>query len=331
MTGASIPYQLRPNKFIDRQLFIELLSRIVVPRGPERYIYVSMGGPHLVDHHTVYNEFGIDAQYCFDQDERVVARQRFNRPTRKTICEKISASELPARLDGLFQKFRGKKNLVVWLDYTGVNRGDQFQEAVEVLRRLRHGDVFRITLNANPSTLCSGDEWKNKNLTGPGECRAKKLSDQLGSYFPAGITKISEHEVLGVLINSFGLAASAAEMLTAGVRFRPALTTAYRDGQQMLTITCVAEDTRANDADLIRPLNRWKFVSKNWSDCHRIKAPFFSAREQSRIEGSLHQGPKKLLRALAFLPDEDETKSLEALLSFKKFHRFHPYFRNVEK
>ncbi len=44
MNGAEIPYQLRPSKFIDRQIFMELLSRLIQVRGPENYIYISMGG-----------------------------------------------------------------------------------------------------------------------------------------------------------------------------------------------------------------------------------------------------------------------------------------------
>ena len=81
MSGDEIPYQLRPNKFIDRQMFLELLSRLVMPRGPENYVYVSMGGRHLVDHYAIYNKLGIQALFSFDFDRNEVARQKFNRPT----------------------------------------------------------------------------------------------------------------------------------------------------------------------------------------------------------------------------------------------------------
>lgn len=126
MSGQEIPYQLRPNKFIDRQLFIELLVRLIVPRGPEKYIYVSMGGRHLIDHHAVYNQLGIKAQYSFDRDANEVKRQQFNRPTGNTVCAELSSADLPLKLDEILRAFPSKRNLIVWLDYTGAERRTQF-------------------------------------------------------------------------------------------------------------------------------------------------------------------------------------------------------------
>jgi hypothetical protein len=176
MSGED-PYQLRPNKFIDRQMFIELLSRLIVPRGIEKYIYVSMGGRHLVDHYAVYNRLGIDAQFSFDMNGNEVARQRLNRPTGATVCVEMNSAALPSQIDAILQRFPSKRNLIVWLDYTSADRRTQLQEAVQTLVRLRHGDIFRITLNADARTLAAANEWKEKGAEGPGEYRAEKLRE----------------------------------------------------------------------------------------------------------------------------------------------------------
>src|ERR1700726_250370 len=198
MNGQDIPYQLRPNKFIDRQMFIELLSRLIVPRGPEKYIYVSMGGRHLIDHHAIYDKLGVEALLSFDMSANEVARQKFNRPTGNTICIAMNSADLPSEIDTILRRFPGKRNLVVWLDYTSADRRAQFQEAVQTLVRLKHGDVFRITLNANPQTLLGGNEWRGSGAVGPAEYRAERLRAQIPEFLATDVIAISETALPGV-------------------------------------------------------------------------------------------------------------------------------------
>ena len=105
MSGDDIPYQLRPNKFIDRQMFLELLSRLVAGRSPENYVYISMGGRHLVDHHAIYGKLGIRVLFSFDMNANEVARQNFNRPTGDTVCVEMHSANLPSEIDTIFQRF----------------------------------------------------------------------------------------------------------------------------------------------------------------------------------------------------------------------------------
>ena len=47
--GSSLPYRLRPNKAVDRELFLSLLMRLAPALSLEKYHYVGLGGPFLED------------------------------------------------------------------------------------------------------------------------------------------------------------------------------------------------------------------------------------------------------------------------------------------
>lgn len=331
MSGSDVPYQLRPSKFIDRHIFVELLGRLVHARGPEAYIYISMGGKHLVDHYAVYKDLGIKAQFCFDNDRNLVARQMFNRPTDMTICAIMESANLPSKLDEIARKFPRKSNFIIWLDYTECDQKTQLQEAEETLVRLTHGDIFRITMNADLRNLKNG---------GPGASpdeRAKKRADTLrsrlgGANIPTTITAIDDDplSLAKVLAQCIALAASKAKLRAPNLNFIPVLTTSYADGQRMLTVTCVVSEQGRAEAFPNLNFKRWVFAGKTWEDIQDISVPVLSAKERFRLDVNLKKSSKKMLSALKFKPAENEEQSLVELASYKKFQRFYPAFRHVD-
>jgi hypothetical protein len=326
MSGADIPYQLRPNKFIDRQLFVELLARALIPRGSDRYIYLSMGGNHLIDHYAIYNSLGIQAQFSFDLNPNAVARQKFNRPTDATICETMNSADLPSRMDEIAARFPRKKNLIVWLDYTTTDRKTQLQEVVQTLLRLRHGDIFRVTLNAQAP---ASDKWKNAGFNSPGHARADLLRQELETFMPTDVALIGEDEFASVLARCVELAVKTAEAQRPDIIFRPALLTSYKDGVRMLTVTCTASDPNQTQLFPTELFWKWKFACKGWKDINYIFAPLLSSRERHKLDSNIKRGPARMLRALRFLPAADQVRSVAAIQSYRTFHRYYPTFRHV--
>jgi hypothetical protein len=329
MSGSDIPYQLRPSKFIDRQIFVELLGRLLHSRGPENYIYVSMGGRHLVDHYSVYKDLGIKAQFSFDNNENLVARQTFNRPTDTTICATMDSANLPSKLDEIAGKFPSKRNFIIWMDYTTTDHKAQLQEAEEVMVRLKHGDVFRVTMNADLKCLKAGSGT-------PAE-RAKKRADTLrsrigGANVPTPITVIDDAplSLAKVLAQCIALAASKAKLRQPDLNFIPVLTTSYADGLRMVTVTCAVSEAGHPETFPNSNFRRWAFARKNWEDIQDISVPVLSAKERFRLDANLKKSGKKMLSALRFLPAEDEEQSLIELASYKRFQRFYPAFRHVD-
>src|SRR5207245_1158245 len=133
--------------------------------------------------------------------------------------------------------FPSKKNLIVWLDYTSADRRAQFQEAVQTLIRLRHGDIFRITLNASLQTV-GGSDWRGSGAAGPAEYRAERLREQIPEFLPTDVTAILDNDLPSVLARCLELATETAQALKPNLRFKPVLITSYRDGTRMLTATC---------------------------------------------------------------------------------------------
>jgi hypothetical protein len=330
MSGDDIPYQLRPNKFIDRQMFLELLSRLIAGPAPENYVYISMGGRHLVDHHAIYDRFGIKALFSFDKDPNEVARQKFNRPTGETVCVAMHSGSLPSEIDKIFERFPSKRNIIAWLDYTSADRRAQFQEAIQTLIRLKHGDIFRITLNADVRSLGRDNEWMNKGYNDPGSYRADRLRAQIPEYLATEVTSISDTDFPNILARCFGLATDAAQVQQPKLRFSPVLITSYRDGTRMLTVTCAVSDTDATDKFPPASFRYWKFACRSWNDLQTIYAPVLSLKEKYRLDTNLHRGKKRMLAVMKFLGDTDQATSQEAVESYRRFHRYYPTFRHVE-
>jgi hypothetical protein len=331
MSGGQIPYQLRANKFIDRQLFVELLGRVLPKVGNEKYLYISMGGKHLVDHRVVYRQLGISNLFSFDRDGEIVDRQKFNKPTNDALCEEMSSGSLPARIDELLVAFDGVTNLVVWLDFTDPHaRRTQLQELIQVLGKLQPDDILRITLNANIRTLDeTPDSWRMEGYRKVQEYRLDRLKKQLSDLVPTDLSAIEADEFPLALTRCVGLAVSKAESQSEDVRFVPELVTTYKDGQRMLTVTIRA--VSAEDmSEAHKDLKNWKFKASNWSDMTNIEAPDLSSKERLKIDQYLHKPPSYILDRLKFLPAKNRKSSLKVIRSYKLLHRYYPEFRHIE-
>jgi hypothetical protein len=61
-----------------------------------------------------------------------------------------------------------------------------------------------------------------------------------------------------------------------------------------------------------------------------IYAPVLSSQEQYRLDANIHRGAKRMLESLKFLPGDDKVASLEALESYRLFHRYYLAFRHID-
>ncbi len=326
--GSEIPYQLRPNKFIDRMLFLDFMQRITSIRGTKGYAYISMGGKHLTDQHLVYRKTGISKLFSFDFDAETVKRQRCNLPIDTAICEQMNSSEIPGSLDLILSLFEGSTNFICWLDYTVPGeRHRQLEEFKSVLKNALPGDVVRISMNANARTLEKNpSEWKEEGFATPGLFRAKKLQDQLGGFFPSSIKTISETDLPAALLEAVRLVCDQANAEMKKCSYWLCLATTYQDGQKMFTATIFA-----TEAGTVPPagISNWEFYPDSDDDFVSIAAPILSVREKHMIDQYISEDSASILDKIEFQPT-DKKDHAAAIESYKILHRFYPEFQHVE-
>lgn len=321
MSGRGLPYRLRPNKYVDREMFAEFVSVLVSGARRETYVYVSMGGNHLSDHVAIYRRSGIKNLYAFDIEQEVVARQKFNAPFDGVCCEAHPSGELPARLEEILNDFSAQ-NVIVWLDYTEAKRFEQLQEVQALSSKLVNGDVIRVTINADFANLdnlefqLSAREKELPKL----EKQAALLKKDLGIYSLPEVQQIDFDEMPIALTKSVRravvLGCQSAHTNTSPI---PVMLTQYQDTSRMVTVTVLMSDTQ----DPPFALDAWGYAPTDWGDIEKIFAPDLSPRERYALDKLMHKQPEEINESLGFPIRRD------AIAAYMKFHRFYPSFQSV--
>lgn len=313
-TGSSVPYKLRPNKAVDRELFLSLLTRLAPALALEGHHYIGLGGSFLEDFRLVHARLGIDRMTSVEAEEEVHKRQIFNRPIASVACVHSSLEDY---LDG--HDF--DRPAIVWFDYTAPKPVEQIGRFARTVGEVNFNSILRVTLNAQPSAL--GDP--NPKLSGEAlwAWRLDKFKDRLGSLCPTDITAEGmEKKTYGAsILRALFLAVEKEVLSHADRKVVWALSTHYADGQPMVTATLVV--CAANN-EMIEPLVKgWKFYSPP-NEPLRIDLPALSTLERLTMESNDDPRAK-----LGFeLPESGLGE--DPVEVFKKFYRIYPHFSRVE-
>jgi hypothetical protein len=342
MSGSSVAYHLRVNKYIDRRLFIETLGLVGRCYPVSQFAYISMGGGYLEDFRVLHQAFGIRAMLSFDMDDWVIGRQLVNRPYGFIRCEKARSEEVIDRFDEERAKLVGTEgNVIVWLDYTEANRRyEQLTELQALTGKLVPGDVFRITLNAQRSAFGSNDQYlmakkigKTEYLTAA-EWWLEKLADQLQDYLPQGRNNSesmdSEAEFAVTLAQAVKRAALNGLNSRPELVIEPLLTVRYADGRhQMLTLTALVlrEDKRKEFRERAG-WSEWQYKpGEEWDACVHLGVPHLSPRERQLIHEVMNaEGQMSPAELLAFRLDEREDRHAEMVKQYWTHYRRYPTF-----
>lgn len=313
--GSSLPYRLRPNKAVDRELFLSLLLRLAPKLGLEKYHYVGLGGPFLEDFRMIHGRLGIAKMTCIETEEQVHKRQLFNRPVASIEC--INKS-----LEDYLDETDFDTPVVIWFDFTdpkGITT--QVERFARTVGTVPIGSVLRVTLNANPGALGRPDG--NLSEVELMEWRLKAFQRRLGALFPSGLTSD------GMKQKSFGISLLQALKLAVGSEVLSyqdrqvvwALATHYADGQPMVTaalVVCEREDKSMEEL-----VKGWEFYATADAP-HRLALPSLSTLERLTMESDADAKAKMGFE----LPESDmEENPFEV---FKKFYRIYPHFSRVE-
>lgn len=313
--GSSLPYRLRPNKAVDRELFLSLLMRLAPKLALEKYHYVGLGGPFLEDFRLIHGRLGIAKMTCIETEEQVHKRQLFNRPIASIECVHKS-------LEDYLDETNLDSPAIIWFDYTEPKSiTSQIERFARTIGTVPIGSVLRITLNANPSSLGRPDG--NLSEAELMEWRLQAFQRRLGALFPNGLIAAGmKQENFGKsLLHALKLAVEKEVLSFRDRRIVWALATHYADGQAMVTaalVVCQNDDKTTEEV-----VKAWEFYTTTDAP-HRIDLPTLSTLERLTMESNAE--------AQATMGFELPTSNMgeNPFEVFKKFYRIYPHFSRVE-
>lgn len=327
--GSSLPYRLRPNKAVDRELFLSLLTRLAPKLSLERYHYVGLGGPFLEDFRLVHARLGIAKMTCVETEEQIHKRQIFNRPIACVEC-------VHTTLENFLDETDLEAPAIIWFDYTepkGITA--QMERFARTIGTVAIGSVLRVTLNANPASLGTPDP-KDLSVEVDGEAsedratkptiqdwRLARFKERLGALFPSGLGAD------GMTFKAYGpslLRALKLAVENEALSFRDrriiwAFATHYADGQAMVTAALIVAPS--DDGEIEELVKSWEFFTTIDAP-HRLDLPALSTLERLTMESN-DDAKSKLGFAL---PTSD--MGADPFEVFKKFYRIYPHFSRVE-
>lgn len=312
-------YHLRPNKNIDRNLFIQTLIGLSRLYPIPEYQYTGFGSYLFDDFRLLHDNLNISKMISLENDSTEYERAIFNLPYNCIDVKNIGSTEY---LADLF--IEDESHNIFWLDYVSpADLGIQLADYATLIRNLNNGDIVRITLNANPASLgtCDNpDELHTKRL----EMLKNRVPD---TYLPTSvlpenmITQQYPMVLLGILKNV------TIQNLTDQPPYKPyfmlpLFSSIYADGQQMLTFTGIILNSHEKEDEIKNVLKNYPHNTFSWDrPCH-IEIPSLSVREITEINKLLPNATarQQLIDQFPFIFSEKQGQAVDSYISFYKFY-----------
>lgn len=341
MSGSSLAYQLRPNKAVDRELFLSLLTRLAPYLRLEKYHYIGLGGPFLEDFRLLHSRIGIGRKQrgrtvgkltCVESKADVHKRQRFNRPVASIKC-------VHSTIERFLDTTIIKTPTIIWFDYTKAAAA-HIHRFASTVGKVPIGSILRVTLNASPgegqdeeppgkslSVQVDGEVSSDRAVRPTKtEWRLQRFKERLGTLVPSGIDadSMTIDKYGPTLLHVLRLAVEREALSFSDRRIVWALATHYADDQPMVTAALVV--VSPEDMVTEKVVEGWEFHSMP-DKPHRIELPALSSLERLTMESN-NNARKKLGFDLA---NVIESKlGVDPVDVFKKFYRLYPHFSRVE-
>jgi len=331
-----VPYQLRPNKAIDRLLLIDTLRLLAQYHGSPPEAYVGLGGPFLEDFRLLAHEFPSMRLVCVERDGETHKRQLFHRCSSKLECVKMSFAEyLPEQLPTEYP-------IALWADYTKLERSC-LSELADIVRRVVPSSLVRVTV---PTETPIYDELELGRFTSaPPPDKAAEFGEFRERFY-------REHEVDGVafarewsdwhafsrrrfpLLVSRMVGAVCQHACNAPKAFLPVHNLLYSDGTRMLSKTGIIlmEDD-------IKPFTEFfsehfEYAAFDDETIETIDVPVLTTKERLTLDHVLpteDMTGETCLERLGYLIEGDgsRSESLERMMHYEKYYRYYPHFGKI--
>ncbi len=317
--GSQPFYHLRPNKYVDRQIFAEVLKSLSRNVEIQDYTYIGMGSFMFDDFKLLHNTLGIGKMISLEVDPLMHKRASFNKPLKCIKLIQQSTTDYIANMEP------GNNKHIVWLDYTDPSEiGAQFDDFCRLICTLNEYDIIRITLNANPTSLGKPPS-EEENLW---EYRLDTLRQRLGDFVPTSVVpnNLVKKKYPLVLLSCLKKA-YLKTIVGKERRFLPLYSTVYDDNTQMLTLTGVVVMCEENGEVFKQNKELRKYCSFEWDNPLNIFMPELTPKEIIHINNEL---PIKAEGKLISKKYEFVFKNNPDMLrSYLRFYKEYPNFHSV--
>lgn len=325
-------YHLRPNKIIDRHLFIRTLLGLNKVINFPTYTYTGFGSYLFDDFKLVHDLLNISSMKSIEKDPDVYKRAKFNKPYDCIEIQQTTSSDYIGDLE-----ISDDDHNIIWLDYASPKElGNQLEDFSTLLQKLNARDIVRITLNANPSSL----GYKGYSPDNIQKLRADELGKRVGEYYkgsfsPDTVTGAQYPITLLKILKYISLDVLKESVYNTNFFF-PIFSTIYADGQQMLTYTGIILDSHDDEKEIQNALKTAPYdINKPENPC-RISIPELSAYEIMELNKLLPTSATldTILTKYNFIfkvdeDDRENTQTKERIESYLSYYKFYPNFHHV--
>ena len=342
VTGATIPYQLRPHKAIERNLFIKILKLLDASSivDIKEYRYVGFGAAFLEDFKLLHLEVNIVDMECIETDFCAYSRQEFNKPFSFLKIHNLKSTEY------ISTDYKQDKNQIIWLDYATPKELKQQLIDIELLtEKVNSLDILKFTFNAELRSLPISTSAKKKNkddgmvdysqvLNGLSEDSTFQL------YIPDNIKirDLTSIEGISSIIRAMAVRAINRGLSKAGsnMNFYHIASFSYADGQEMTTMTgIVATETEFEQILEESKLLSWEFyqggpVVGEFINASEISVPAMTVSERIEIDRKFPiSDAESLAKSISFFYGTTDDENLQLLDGYRKFYKYLPYYTKV--
>jgi hypothetical protein len=323
-------YHLRPNKAVDRLLWLNVLDALSSEER-KNSTYYSLSGPFLEDLHIVHLIYPEIKLVAIEQDLDTHLRQKFHQFSRVVELrhQKLGnfVSDFPSEEDS-------ETRDILWLDFTDF-QPKNFTEFCSIIGQAKFGTIVRVTLPAKP-------DLDNQTIKKLGEVTGiNDVLDRLKDSFKEKYQKFYPHSIDPNLLEGGKPYAIMVQMMIRlaaeiGLKgyenkiFQPLQTIFYSDGTQMLSVAgIICEETKQPSVQ--QQFQHIRFANFDWKEPQQINIPTLSLKERLHFASLLPVADGKdagtiLHQALGYTIDRNEETSKKQLSAYAEYYREYPNF-----
>ena len=304
-------YHLRPNKAIDRLLFVDIIRAFdgVFGIQKNKYVYVGLGGPYIEDFKLLSNLFPKLKMISLEHQAEVYKRQLFHKCSRNLTLEPKSFGEF------LNDTYMFEENpTIVWLDYTDLAI-ENFKEIESLCLKIQANSLIRITLKSH--TKCEKDDFQ-------------RIYDD---YLSGQISEddITFNNISNIVCNMLKNAINKA-LCSANLSFLPLHQARYSDSTQMFSLTGVICDEETDHKKLFKKIHK-RCSDINGDNCiDVIDIPSLTLKERMHLESCLpraNNDGKVVARKLKYMIEKRVGDNLLKCQQYEKYYRYYPHFNKI--